>query len=240
MKQKISQLMFKKYIDAEYQLPDYNPAADFDWIKYQSGLPWLRLNLDVPHELILQEIQAVQPWLVTHRDSYGEHQGWKSFCIHGKSFDATREETHYNDNRPYIWTPEAQQHMPGTVDYFLTQWPQTSFARLRVMLLEPGGYVGIHSDTDQPMLTAINIAITQPPNCDFVMEKHGPVPFDPGSAFWLDISNKHTVFNNSDQPRWHLIVHQTSASQDFQKLVVNSYKTLYNKHNEKMHDTNQG
>jgi hypothetical protein len=238
MKQKISQLMFNKYINTEYQLPDYNPDADFDWIKCQSGLPWLRLNIDVPYREILKEIGNIQSLLVAHRDSYGEHQGWKSFCIHGKSFDATREEHYYNDDRPYIWTPEARQYMPQTINYFCTKWPQTTFARLRVMLLEPGGYISTHSDSDQSTLTAINIAITQPVDCNFVMEKHGPVPFDVGSAFWLDISNKHTVFNNSNQPRWHLIVHQSSDSIDFQKLVVNSYQTLYNKHNETMHHTN--
>ena len=238
MKQQISQLMFKKYIDAEYQLPDHNPDADFDWIKHQSGLPWLRLNIDVPHQLILNEILAIESLLVSHRDSYGEHRGWKSFCIHGKSFDATREEHFYNDDRPYIWTPEARQYMPHTVNYFCTQWPQTNFARLRVMLLEPGGHVSIHSDSDRSMLTAINIAITQPVGCNFVMEKHGSVPFRPGSAFWLDISNNHTVFNRSDQPRWHLIVHQSFDNIEFKDLVVNSYQTLYNQHNEKMYNTN--
>jgi hypothetical protein len=236
MQQKISQLMFKKYINTEYHLPDYNPDADFEWIKYQSGLPWLRLNIDIPCQQILKEIQSIQSLLINHRDSYGEHLGWKSFCIHGKNFDATEEDPY--DTRPYIWTPEAKQHMPETIKYFCTTWPQTMFARLRVMLLEPGGYISIHSDADQSVLTAINIAITQPVDCNFVMEKHGSVPFTTGSAFWLDISNRHTVFNNSDQPRWHLIVHQPIEGTDFQKLVVNSYQSLYNKHNETMHNTN--
>jgi hypothetical protein len=238
MKQKISQLMFKKYIDVEYQLPVYNPKANFDWIKQKSGLPWLLLNINIPYQIILKELESIQSFLVSHRDSYGEHAGWKSFCIHGKSFDATREETHYNDSRPYIWTPEARQYLPKTVNYFCTQWPKVTFARVRAMLLEPGGYISVHSDYPDSKLTAINIAITQPNGCDFVMERHGAVPFTPGNAFWLDISNKHTVFNNSDQPRWHLIIHQNFDSPEFQKLVVNSYQILYNKHNETVHNTN--
>ena len=238
MKQKISQLMFKKYINAEYQLPAYNSNADFDWIKQESGLPWLQLSIDIPHETILKELKTIQSLLVSHRDSYGEHQGWRSFCIHGKSFDATREETHYNDSRPYIWTPEARQYLPQTIEYFCTQWPKVTFARLRVMLLEPGGYVSVHSDHSKSELMPINIAITQPVNCDFVMERHGVVSFRPGSAFWLDVSNRHTVFNNSDQPRWHLIVHQSFDNVEFQNLVVKSYQILYNQHNETMHNTN--
>jgi len=165
--------------------------------------------------------------MVPHRDEYAEHQGWFSFCIHGKSYNATREESHYQDNCPYIWTPEASKYMPTTVKYF-QQWPALLFCRIRIMLLEPGGYITIHRDYDHNCLSAINIAITQPNDCAFVMENYGVVPFERGSAIWMDLSNNHVVFNNSNQRRWHIIVHQTFDS-NFQNLVVNSYKKLYNK-----------
>ena len=220
------------------QLPEYNPTADFDWIRTNSGLPWLQLDIPVPHQTILKEIANIQSLLSTHRDDYGEHHGWKSFCIHGKSYDATREDEHYKDLRPYIWTPEAIKLMPDTVKYFSEQWFNCKFNRLRVMLLEPGGYISLHADTDQSRLSAINIAITQPSNCNFVMEKHGIIPFEPGRAFWLDISNLHTVFNNSNDPRWHLIIHQSFEDIEFQNLVVNSYKSLYNNNNENSYNHN--
>ena len=219
--------MFKKYANCKLQLPDYNPSADFEWIMNTSGLPWLQLDIAVPCQGILHEIENIESLLVDHRDSYGEHQGWKSFCIHGKSYNATREESYYNDNRPYVWTSEEQQAMPTNVDYFANQWPGSQFKRIRVMLLEPGGYISIHQDSTISKLTAINIAITQPAECQFVMAKHGTVPFLPGQALWLDISNQHAVINNSDQPRWHIIVHQ-SFDDNFQNMVVNSYKKLYN------------
>jgi len=229
--------MLKKYINCRLQLPEYNLNANFDWIKTQSGLPWLPLNVHVPSTEILQEFESALHLLVPHRDGYGEHSGWHSFCIHGKSFDATREDSYYNDSRPHIWTPQAKQYLPKTVEYF-SKWPGTKFTRLRCMLLEPGGYVSVHCDSDKSQLGPINIAITQPNGCDFVMERYGVVPFAVGSAFWLDVSNMHTVFNNSSQPRWHIIVHQSFDDIKFQQLVVNSYKMLYNKHNETMHNTN--
>lgn len=227
MKYKISQLMFSKYADYQYQLPVYNSNADFDWIMNNSGMPWLQLDIAVPYETILNEIKNIEPWLVAHRDDYSEHRGWKSFCIHGKSYNATREDDYYNDDRPYIWTAEARHCMPLTVNYFSNTWPGKQFKRIRVMLLEPGGYVSIHQDSKISKLTAVNIAITQPTECKFVMANHGTVPFTPGRAFWLDTSNQHTVINNSDQPRWHIIVHQ-SFDDSFQNIVVNSYKKLYN------------
>jgi hypothetical protein len=117
--------------------------------------------------------------------------------------------------------------MPETIKYFCTMWPQTMFARLRVMLLEPGGYVSIHSDTDQSMLTAINIAITQPEDCNFYVEKHGIIPFEEGSAFWIDIGNRHCVVNDSKQNRYHIILHQEIETEEFKNLVTRSYHKIY-------------
>jgi hypothetical protein len=238
VKQKISQLMVKKYIDYQYQLPEYNPTADFDWIQKQSGLPWLLLTLAVPYCDILAEIKNIESLMSLHREDYNDHQGWKSFCIHGKSYNATKEDSYYNDDRPYIWTPEAETLMPTTVNYFKTQWPGSQYRRIRIMQLEPGGYITIHRDNDTPGLTTINIAITQPIGCNFVMEQKGTVPFQPGLAFWLDISNNHAVFNNSNQNRWHIIVHQSVNDQKFQNEVVNSYKKLYNNTNENSQNYN--
>jgi hypothetical protein len=238
MKQQISNLMLKKYIDTQLVLPEYNPNADFEWIRTQSTLPWLPLEIAIPYDVISEELNNIKHLLVSHRDDYAEHSGWKSFCIHGKSYDATREKIHYTDNRPLCWTQEAQDLIPLTTDFFKNTWPATKYDRLRVMLLEPGGYIAIHSDYDQSQLRPINIAITQPKDCDFVMEKYGVVPFEPGQAYWLDISNRHTVFNLSDTPRWHIIVHQHFDNTKFQNLVVNSYKRMYNNSNENSHNHN--
>ena len=229
MKHKISQLMFNKYRDCIPPLPDYNPTADCEWIRHESGLPWLQLDINVPHQEILKEIANVQSLLSLHRDEYGEHLGWYSFCMHGKSYDATREDNYYNDTRPHTWTSEAVNLMPNTVKYFSKEWPGSNFSRVRVMLLEPGGYISVHKDYGQSKLVPINIAITQPKDCSFLMERHGIVPFTPGSAFLLDVSNNHTVFNDDIHPRWHIIAHQSFEQIKTQNIVVSSYKTLYNK-----------
>lgn len=213
-------------------LPEFDPCADFDWIRNHSGLPWLHLSIQIPVDTIAKEINNVSSYLSAHRDEYSLHHGWKSFCIHGKSWDATREDEYYQDDRPHTWTEPAKKHMPGTVNFFKNHWPSSSYRRVRLMLLEPGGYITVHSDSERSQLSPVNIAITQPQGCDFVMEKYGTVPFVPGSAFWLDVSNRHVVFNDSDRPRWHIIVHQNCEHPKFQSLVVNSYHVLYNKQDE--------
>jgi hypothetical protein len=206
--------------------PPFNPIADAQWICNQSNLPWIKLTISVPYEIIKEEIKNIENYFVLHRSDYNEHIDWQSFCIHGKSFDATREDSYYDDDRPYDWTPEAVRLMPQTVAYF-KQWPRTNFSRIRVMKLAPKGIISVHRDQELPgKLAPINIAITQPSTCKFVMEKHGTVPFTQGSAFILNVSNRHTVINDSDEYRYHIIIHQTNNAA-FDKLLVESYNNHY-------------
>lgn len=229
MKQQLSRMMARKFANQDLTLPPYNPAADFDWIRWHSRLPWLRLDLQVPWQEILKEIQGSKAALVPHRDDYSEHQGWLSGCLHGRAWAATREDSYYQDQTPFDWTAESQQYFAFTKDFFQSQWPATQYRRLRIMLLEPKGYITLHRDSNNPGLNAVNIAITQPADCKFVFENHGVIPFEPGSAFWIDTSINHTVYNDSDQPRWHMIVHQHFDDLRFQELVAKSYHMLYNK-----------
>jgi hypothetical protein len=193
-------------------------SQDFEWITQHSGVPWLKLSVQIPYEDILREIKNNVEFLVEHRDDYSEHQGWKSFCIHGKSLTQTQ---HSDDDRPCVWIPEVVERMPVTVNYFKT-W-HLDFNRLRVMSLDPGGFIGVHQDEKTSSLCPINIALSQPTGCEFVMEGWGVVPFTPGDAFMLDISNLHAVVNNSNQTRYHIIVHYNSPSKEFKKMVEQSY-----------------
>ena len=82
--------------------------------------------------------------------------------------------------------------------------------RDRFMLLEPGGYILPHQDRDakEKRLSVCNIALNNPQDCEFIFKDHGVVPFeDKGGAFLMDISNVHAVWNKSDKPRIHMIIH---------------------------------
>lgn len=224
--QKLSRKFFAHQLTKQINKPPFNSAADAHWICNHSNLPWLKLNIAIPFNLIEQEIKNIENYFVLHRSDYNEHTDWQSFCIHGKSFDATREDAYYKDDRPHTWTAEALKLMPKTVEYF-KHWPHQIFSRIRVMKLAPGGIISLHRDAELPgVLEPINIAITQPKDCKFVMENYGEVPFTPGSAFILNVSNRHTVVNDSDQTRFHIIVHQTNDS-TFDSLLVESYNTYY-------------
>jgi hypothetical protein len=225
----ITDLFVRSNLSAKNAWPEFNPDADCDWITKKSQLPWLKLMLDVPTDQILEEIKNAQHLLVEHRDDYGENRGWKSFCIHGKSLTETQ---HRDDLRPFHWIPEVESLMPTTVK-FLKGLDIGTYQRVRVMALEPKGYVHLHRDLNPQEkekfhreLAPINISITQPENCDFIIKDWGTIPFRPGDAYMPCISKWHAVINDSDEIRYHIIIHSSDWTDSFRSLVEKSYRTM--------------
>ena len=61
-----------------------------------------------------------------------------------------------------------------------------------------------------------------------MFKDHGIVPFaDKGSAFLMDISNVHAVYNDSNEPRIHMIIHYELGRRirDFFYVLRQSYYT---------------
>ena len=64
---------------------------DFKWIINESKLPWLKLDIKIPHEEMLKEAISLKDEFVSHRDHDSDprsgyrHKGWRSLCIHGIS-----------------------------------------------------------------------------------------------------------------------------------------------------------
>jgi hypothetical protein len=75
------------------------------------------------------------------------------------------------------------------------------------MRLAPGGYIMPHTDGVDRSFGPLNIAINNPSGCHFVFEEKGIVPFEPGIGMVLDVGRRHAVINQSDEARYHVIVH---------------------------------
>lgn len=223
---KVCRLFAKSVQTQSTPNPAFIANADIESVA-RCGLPWLELDIAIPFEIISNEIKNIEHLLVPHRTEYNSNTGWSSFCIHGKSYDSTKEDAHYNDFRPYTWTSEALELMPQTVNFFRSTWPSDDYLRLRVMKLSAGASIEVHRDEKPGRMYPVNIAITQPENCNFYIENFGVVPFAPGKAFWLDIGHRHCVINDSDKDRYHIIVHHKNESKEFENLVLRSYNRLY-------------
>jgi len=198
-------------------------------------LGWLELDLDIDIDAWKYESSLVSDYLVEHREGDG-HSGWRSCCIHGISVEKTGHWECYGDRESdfsYKWT-ELSDITP-TITQFWKEFPVEKFARLRFMELAPGGYISPHNDapggiknTEFNMMdhmVPINIAITHPDDCFMNVENYGTVPWKEGKAFIVNITNTHSVYNNSVYPRMHLIAHCIigNKKKEFSELIVKSY-----------------
>ncbi|SVA47588.1 uncharacterized protein METZ01_LOCUS100442 [marine metagenome] len=192
-------------------------------------MPWLPLDIEVPYQEMLEEAIKIKHLFVSHRDQDVQggyrHKGWKSLCIHGISLEKTNHFTEYgyksNEETPYVWT-NITKYCPITTNFFKKIYPISNYFRVRFMLLEPGGYISPHVDTEKTSLSPVNIALNHPKNCLFKMEKYGIVPMKPGVVMLLDVSNKHAYINKSNEDRIHIIVHG-KPTKEFKKIVEDSY-----------------
>jgi hypothetical protein len=194
----------------QYQYPD---MFDPKWTIMESGWPWLKLSSlnNQPFGEMLKEAEALIDDFKPHREDYGH--GWRSLTLHGLNED-TQSLGQYSEDRNQVlsqldWTWVADK-CPVTKKFLEEVWPAEFLNRVRFMLVEPGGYILPHRDRpdDQKRLSVCNISLNNPEGCEFVMGGFGKVPFDNnGSAFLMDISNFHSVWNRSDRPRIHMIIH---------------------------------
>ena len=199
----------KCYIDNAYDYISPSTKAFINQIDVKQNYlydhrPCKELDLNIPVQEIQQEIETIKSYLVHHRAESG--LGWRSFCIHGQSYDRTKEKSHYKDFLGYQWTQEALDNMPITIKW-LKSLGFKNFQRVRVMCLEPKGFINVHKDQSHSGLGPINVAITHPIECKFYLESHGELKFKPGKAYQLNLVNYHAVVNNSNIRRYHIIIH---------------------------------
>tara|TARA_B100000214_G_C23934262_1_gene612327 strand:+ start:858 stop:1499 length:642 start_codon:yes stop_codon:yes gene_type:complete len=202
------------------KLEKQRPNAD--WITKQSCIPYLSLQIDVPVKDIMREWNNIKDMAVEHRDSDTlldfKNKGWKSLTLFGAGATITTE-----SDAEYDWT-EIQNKCVVTKEWFEHTFTRENLhGRIRFMLLEPGGHILPHKDRESIGLSEVNIAINNPDGCSFHMENRGIVPFTEGSVVMLDLSNRHWVVNNSNQPRLHMIYHGKVPGE----IIERSYENLY-------------
>lgn len=216
--------------ECNYKYPDF---FDPKWTVMESGWPWFKLSSlsDQPYNEMYKEAEELIDSFHPHREDYGN--GWKSLTLHGLNED-TQSLNQYGENRQETlnqldWTWVADR-CPTTRKFLTDVWPTEFLNRVRFMLVEPGGYILPHQDRapSEKRLSVCNISLNNPQGCEFLMEGFGRVPFeDTGTAMLMDISNKHAVWNKSDKPRIHMIIHYEIGHRirDFFYVLRSSYYT---------------
>jgi len=231
----ISEFFKKRSTENHYNNIQPLPDKDkFNWIIHKSKLATLTLNIEMPYEDMYNEAYNLLHDFYDHR-AYGEpNTGWKSLVIHGRGKHCTLGDDQYDLTKlpDYHWT-EICDKCPITTNFLKNDIPLNEFLRIRFMLLEPGGYIIPHSDDDCDRLQTFNLALNQPDDCIMGMENYGIVPWQIGDFRMMNITPEHAVWNKSNIPRIHIIIHgyvYEDKEHEFKKCVIDSYNRLLNEY----------
>ena len=207
-------------------IPDLDPLTTTA-IRQSLGYLPLKLPFEIPHKAMLSEAENLRDFFVYHRAG-GHHQGWRSLCLHGISSVHTENHDRYGfadrDYAGYGYT-DISRFCPVSKEFFRDVFGYDSYDRVRFMLLEPGGYILPHEDVDYKQLGPVNIALSNPEGCVFAMEDWGIVPFVGGTANMIAVGHRHAVYNNSQQDRYHIIVHGARGKR-WKDYIAASYRAM--------------
>lgn len=198
----------------------------------QKPIGWIELDIKFDLAAWREESEAIRGRLVPHREG-GGHDGWKSCCLHGLGVERTGTDMQAKPDA-FHWT-ELTGLCPRITEFWKS-FPVERFARLRFMELAAGGHVAAHCDAPNGLkntefdmmehMIPVNVAITHPADCYMDLETYGRVPFAPGKAFVVNITDTHSVVNGSNKNRMHMIAHciPGNRKEEFAELIVRSYE----------------
>ena len=190
----------------------------------------LKLVISVPSVEMLAEAKNLRTNFIKYNqgDDY-KHVGWHSLPLYGLGDDKTLAWRGYG----YTNAEDAIKDMDWTTWSVLcpitTKWlkeifPSKQLGRVRFMLLEAGGYIAPHTDSDQRILEAVNIALNNPVECKWEWSDGTELVFNPGDAMAVNISYEHAIYNRSQEDRYHLIIHHYDSLPSWKELMINSMK----------------
>ena len=191
---------------------------------YVSDVKFLKLDIPVPYEAMLAEAQSLKHRFTEHRYGDDLHNGWKSLALHGLSEDKHESWQDYGYESAaaagldYVWTTAAQE-CPVTMHFLQNVFPCKRYGRVRLMLVEAGGWIGPHTDTKHRLLENINIPLSNPKGCTWRWGDGEELFMEPGIPYAMNISYEHAIYNNSNEDRFHIIVARHDSTDKWRQLI---------------------
>jgi hypothetical protein len=196
---------------------------------FETKARYLKLNLQVPHESMYEEAKKLKNRFSEHRGDEN-NKGWKSLALYG--LDEHRHEnwadygyaTAADAAKDFKWT-DAAKECPTIMQFLNTIFPSKKFGRVRLMLIEAGGYIGMHNDSESRIYLTenINIPLNNPKECLWHWgDGHPDLFMEPGGVYAMNITYDHSVTNNSNLDRYHLIVARHDSTAEWKQLIVDA------------------
>jgi len=180
--------------------------------------PYLDLGKLFEPEPVLKEALAHSAEFVPHSGGSNASAGWRSLAIKSSGGDSTRTEaTHrYRESmaQQTTFTP-LWSTCPATKAVLSSTAKVDAARRIRFMMVEPGGYIAPHKDSDDFLSVTVNYVVNVPEGSRFWVDisadgTHGPmtraIPLIPGHIILINVACCHALRNSAAVSRIHIIV----------------------------------
>lgn len=188
----------------------------------------MKLDIEVPYQQMLVEAKRLREFYSPyHQGSDYRHQGWHTLTLHGLGDDKPLawKGYGYTDGHKAAddmdWTSWAN-YCPATKKWLEQSFPSNKYGRVRFMLLEAGGFIAPHHDGDDSYLEAVNISLNNPAGCAWYWKDGTTVDFTEGNAVSVNISYEHEIRNDSNEDRYHMIIHHYDSTTEWKELMTRS------------------
>lgn len=190
---------------------------------YHSEGRYLKLDISLPYKEMCAEAFALLDKFSPHRgdeDSYG----WESLTIHGLGWNKHENYNAYgykkgkDASNDMFWT-EIADACPVTTNWLKEIFPCNKYGRVRFMLLRAGGKIALHSDSSIKLIENINVALNNPVGCKWVWRDGEEIIMEPGGVYAMNLHYDHSVVNESNEDRMHMIIARHDALDEWKQLI---------------------
>jgi hypothetical protein len=196
---------------------------------FQSEGRYLKLDIPLPYKEICAEAFALLDRFSSHRGGKYSHDGWESLTLHGLGWDKHENYDTYgykkgkDASNDMFWT-EIADVCPITTKWLKEVFPCNKYGRVRFMLLRAGGKIALHSDSSIKLIENINVALNNPTGCEWIWGDGEKLIMEPGGVYAMNLHYHHSVVNESNEDRMHMIIARHDATDEWKKLVEDAAK----------------
>jgi hypothetical protein len=191
---------------------------------FQSEGRYLKLDVPMPYTEMLAEAFALIDRFTPHRSGDYGHDGWESLTLHGLGWDKHENWSDYgykkgkDASNDMYWT-EIADLCPITTKWLKEVFPSNKYGRVRFMLLRAGGNISMHKDSSIKLIENINVALNNPTGCKWVWGDGEELIMEQGGVYAMNLYYYHSVVNNSNEDRMHMIIARHDATDEWKKLI---------------------
>ena len=191
---------------------------------FQSEGRYLKLDVPMPYSEMLSEAFALVDKFTPHRSGDYGHEGWESLTIHGLGWDRHENWSDYGYKKgkdasdDMHWT-EIADLCPITTQWLKEVFPSNKYGRVRFMLLRAGGHITMHKDSSIKLIENINVALNNPVGCKWIWGDGEELIMEQGGVYAMNLFYHHSIVNNSNEDRMHMIIARHDATDEWKKLI---------------------